>query len=113
LGGFKEPGCRTYRGVALQPDGKIVTIAASSTVNADFVVERYSGGEREFRECLLDVDGDGKVLATTDALIHARVALGMTGNAVIGGITFAAHASRKTWSDIRTYLVTQCGMVIP
>jgi uncharacterized delta-60 repeat protein len=113
LGSFTAPSCRTYRGIALQPDGKIVTIAASSTVNADFVVERHSGGERDFRECSLDVDGDGKVLATTDSLIHARVALGITDNAVIGGITFAAHAARKTWTDIRTYLVSQCGMVIP
>jgi uncharacterized delta-60 repeat protein len=113
LGSFTEPGCRTYRGIALQPDGKIVTMAATSTINSDFVVARRSGGEREFRECSLDVDGDGKVLATTDALIHARVAFGMSGNAVIGGITFAAHALRKTWPEIRTYLVTQCGMAIP
>jgi hypothetical protein len=81
-------------------------------VQADFYVERRGGGEMAYRECSLDVDGDGKVLATTDALIHARVALGMKDAAVINGITFAAHAARKTWPDIRAYLVNHCGMVI-
>jgi uncharacterized delta-60 repeat protein len=110
---FNTIFCGPLRSIALQPDGKIVTVAASSSVNADFMVARHFGGDREFRECSLDVDGDGKVLATTDALIHARVALGMSGAAVISGITFAAHAARKTWPEIRTYLVTQCGMTIP
>ena len=43
-------------------------------------------------------------------LIGTRVALGITGNAVIGGITFAQNATRNTWPLIRDYLVTQCGM---
>jgi hypothetical protein len=60
----------------------------------------------------MDIDGDNRVLATTDMLIGARVALGITGNAVIGGITFAGHASRTTWPAIRDYLVSQCGMSV-
>ena len=47
-------------------------------------------------------------LVTTDALIYTRIALGITGDAVIGGITFAANASRNIWPLIRNYLVTQC-----
>jgi hypothetical protein len=58
----------------------------------------------------MDIDGDNLVLATTDSLIHARIALGLTGNAVIGGITFASYATRTTWPAIRDYLVSQCGM---
>lgn len=58
----------------------------------------------------LDIDGDGLTTASTDSLIHARVALGVTGAAVINGITFPANATRKTWPLIRDYLVTQCGM---
>ncbi len=58
----------------------------------------------------LDVDGDGLTTAVIDSLIHARVALGLTGNAVTNGITFPANAARKTWPLIRDYLVTQCGM---
>ena len=43
-------------------------------------------------------------------LIGTRVALGINGSAVIGGITFAPNAARNTWPLIRDYLVTQCGM---
>jgi uncharacterized delta-60 repeat protein len=99
--------------LALQPDGKIVVAGyCSNGSNNDFCLGRYEGGPFDARNCSMDIDGDGAVLATTDALILARVSLGLTSNAVIGGITFAAHASRQTWADIRTYLVAQCGMSI-
>lgn len=65
------------------------------------------------KQCTCDLDGDGKVLATTDILIGARVALGVRGSTALNGITFAAHATRTTWPDIRTFLVSQCGMSIP
>jgi hypothetical protein len=58
------------------------------------------------------VPSDNVVRATTDMLIGTRVALGMTGNAVINGIVFAPHAKRNTWPLIRDYLVSQCGMRI-
>ncbi|MBL8310198.1 MAG: hypothetical protein JNL19_07240 [Burkholderiales bacterium] len=107
------PGGAEAAAVALQPDGKIVVAGyCSNGSNNDFCVTRYDGGPFDARNCSMDLDGDGVVLATTDALILARVSLGMTGNAVIGNISFAAHASRQSWDDIRTYLVTQCGMVI-
>jgi len=99
--------------LALQPDGKIVV--AGSCINGstnDFCLARVEGGPFDARNCSMDIDGDGVVLATTDALILARVALGMTGNAALSGITFASHASRPTWSAIRNYLVAQCGMSI-
>ncbi|MBL8309481.1 MAG: hypothetical protein JNL19_03565 [Burkholderiales bacterium] len=99
--------------LALQPDGKIVVAGYCDNAGSfDFCVARYDGGPFDAQNCKLDLDGDGVVLATTDMLIGARVALGLTGNAVIGGITFAPHASRQTWADIRTYLVTQCGLSI-
>jgi len=58
----------------------------------------------------LDIDGDGLTTASIDSLIHARVALGLAGSAVINGILFPANATRNTWPLIRDYLVTQCGM---
>ena len=39
-----------------------------------------------------------------------RVALGITGTAVVNGINFPGNATRNTWPLIRDYLVTQCGM---
>lgn len=99
--------------VALQPDGKLVVAGyCANGINNDFCLARYEGGPFDARNCSMDIDGDNRVLATTDMLIGARVALGMTGNAVIGGITFASHAKRTTWPAIRDYLVSECGMSI-
>ena len=72
-----------------QPDGKIVLAGyCYNGSNNDFCSVRYDGGPFGYKNCSLDLDGDGSVLATTDALIHTRIALGITGNATIGGITF-------------------------
>jgi uncharacterized delta-60 repeat protein len=103
--------------LAIQSDGNIVVVGTCgpSGSNNDFCLARYEGGPYDARICSLDFDGDGKVLATTDMLIGTRVALGMTGSAVINGITFAAHAMRDEWGsntprDLRKYLITQCGL---
>ncbi|MCC7069654.1 MAG: hypothetical protein IT523_14565 [Burkholderiales bacterium] len=98
--------------IALQPDGKIVVAGACYNSGWSFCLARYQGGPFGYRNCTMDIDGDGVVLATTDALLLARTSLGMTGSAVINGISFASHATRKTWPDIRNYLVTQCGMAL-
>ena len=98
-------------GVALQPDGKIVVAGyCSNGANDDFCLDSFEGGPFDAKNCSLDIDGDGRVLATTDMLIGTRAALGITGNAVIGGISFAPNATRNTWPLIRDFLVTQCGM---
>lgn len=76
----------------------------------DFCIVRYDGGPFGYQNCKLDVDGDNQVLATTDSLIHARIALGITGAAVVSGIAFPPNATRNTWPLIRDYLVRQCGM---
>jgi len=99
------------RSITLQPDGKV--LLAGHCFNGstfDFCAARYDGGPFGYRNCTPDIDGDGSFLATTDALINMRIALGITGPAVIGGITFAPNATRNTWPLIRDYLVTQCGM---
>ncbi|MBP6529135.1 MAG: hypothetical protein KA260_03370 [Burkholderiales bacterium] len=101
------------RSVAIQPNGMIVLAGqCSNGANIDFCVARLHGGPFGAKQCSFDLDGDGKVFATTDMLIGTRVALGMTGSTVLNGITFAAHAARKTWPEIRTFLVSQCGMAI-
>jgi uncharacterized delta-60 repeat protein len=112
---YLNSGSQGWSAVAVQQDGKVVvtsSTAGTSSADGNFVVARFHGFPSEARNCSLDVDGDGKVLATVDGLISTRVMLGMSGNAVISGITFAAHAARKTWTDIRSYLIGQCGMSI-
>lgn len=106
-------GVDNTTGMALQADGKIVIAGyCDNGGNIDFCVARLNGGPFGAQNCSLDMDGDGKVLATVDGLIATRVMLGFTGNAVINGITFAPHATRQTWGQIRHYLVSQCGMAI-
>jgi tetrahydromethanopterin S-methyltransferase subunit F len=61
--------------------------------------------------CNMDIDDDGKVLATTDGMILARIAAGMRGGAVVAGATNPV-ARRQTWETIRSYLVNDCGMSI-
>jgi hypothetical protein len=93
---------RALKRIAAQCIGVVMNICAT----------RLSGGPFGYQSCSPDIDGDGLMTATVDALINTRVMLGLTGSAVTGGITFPADATRNSWSDIRTYLVTQCGMTI-
>jgi hypothetical protein len=60
----------------------------------------------------LDIDGDG-AFTFNDSIIHARIAFGFTGAAVVNGLTFGFGATRTTWTDIRNYLVSQCGATLP
>ena len=105
--------------VAIDAEGNIVVAGScGASPNRDFCIARYEGGPFGARQCSFDIDGDGKTTATIDGLIVTRVMLGLTGSAVIGGITFPADATRNLWGgngtrDIRKYLITQCGMVLP
>ena len=101
--------------VALYADGRIMVGSScpGGSGDYDFCSVRYDGGPFGYRACSNDLDGDGRVLATTDALMLARVALGMTGGAVTAGISFPVEASRTSWTAVRDYLVNQCGMALP
>lgn len=104
----------TANAIAVQADGKIVVAGQGfDGLSTGFYVARFHGGPLGYRNCSLDIDGDGRVLATSDALIHARLALGMSGSAVTNGIAFPATATRQSWADIRSYLLTQCGLSLP
>lgn len=63
--------------------------------------------------CTTDIDGDGIVSATVDALIHTRVALGMIGAEVLNGIAIPNSATRQNWNAIKAHLNARCGMTIP
>lgn len=72
-------------------------------------VARLQGGPFPGRQCSMDIDGDGRVLATVDGLILTRAALGLGGSAVLQGITVSGP--RNTWPLIRAFLADQCGMI--
>jgi hypothetical protein len=66
-----------------------------------------------WRYCSPDLDGDGRVLPTTDGLIHARINRGVTGAAAIAGIVFPPGSQRQSWLAIRDYLNIHCGANLP
>lgn len=111
------PNSAFLRAITLQPDGKIVMAGYCDSLPGagdrwNFCIARLNPGTSGARNCTPDIDGDGRTTATIDGLIMTRVMLGLTGTAVTGGITFPTAAPRKTWSAIRSYLVTQCGMTL-
>jgi len=105
------PGDDHAQAMVLQPDGKIVQAGYCRDSGVeDFCIARFNGGPFG-KQCSLDIDGDGVISSSIDALIITRAALGVQGAAIIGGIgAFPANAKRTTWPQIRDYLVLQCGM---
>lgn len=55
----------------------------------------YEVGPISAKNCLHDIDGDNRVLATTDSVIDTRTALGITCPDVNDGITFAPDATQQ------------------
>ena len=100
--------------ILLQPDGKVALAGTCGNgTDYDFCAVRYDDGPFPTPACNLDIDGDGQILGTVDSLIHARIALSMTGNAVTNGMVFPAAAKRSSWALIHTHLNTWCGMSLP
>lgn len=60
--------------------------------------------------CTLDLDGDGQVLAGTDALMFARIAVGVRGTAVTNGALGAG--AQRNWARIQEMLARDCGMSV-
>ena len=90
----------TGAAMALQPDGKVLLAGDCQNTSVDFCVARFDGAS-----CAVDLDGDTKVLATIDSLMHVRIALGLTGAAVTNGINFPVGTPRNDWASISNYLV--------
>jgi len=53
--------------------------------------------------CVLDIDGDQTIAATTDGLMLLRAMLGLTGDAVTTGAT-RTGAPRTTWAQISPFV---------
>ena len=57
--------------------------------------------------CGLDIDGNGKLEATTDGLLMTRYLLGLRGAALVTG-ALGTGATRSLPADIESYLATPC-----
>ena len=60
-------------------------------------------------KCSLDLDGDGQVLATTDAVLMARAAMGYSGAALTTN-ALSANAPRRISTELLSYLSASCGV---
>ncbi len=99
--------------MTLQADGKVVIAGQCTDAGlTKYCTVRLEGGPYGYRNCSMDIDGDGRVMGLTDALIHARVSAGLSAAAVMNGVAFAPGARRTTWQSIRDYLSNQCGMLV-
>lgn len=58
--------------------------------------------------CTLDIDGNGKVDALTDALLFIRALFGLTGTSVTNG-ALGVGATRTDWEKLRTFMNDRCG----
>ncbi|MGL5002646.1 MAG: hypothetical protein ACRDAM_06865, partial [Casimicrobium sp.] len=94
-----------------QRNGKVVVMGYRSVAANHGVPEVYRLNNRPGagKNCSSDIDGDGKVLPTTDGLLLVRASAGLTGSAAISGAV-GVGAQRSTWTAIRDHLITQCGM---
>jgi hypothetical protein len=60
--------------------------------------------------CTLDLDGDGQVLATTDAAILMRVSAGLRGQSALSNVV--GPGTRQAWEAIQAVLARDCGMSV-
>ena len=97
------------------PDGADVTVIVTNNIAADATINL--GSSRTVGAVVI-ADGMGESGSASHkwdfnaAAAQTLTLQRTTGPAVINGISFASHATRKTWPDIRNYLVSQCGMTL-
>jgi endoglucanase len=78
-----------------------------TTLRTDKValLQTFWTGTTSALPCRLDIDGDRRILATTDGLMLMRVARNQNTASVINGIRFPATATRTQWSaQIQPYI---------
>lgn len=95
--------------IAVSADSTTVAFVGdkdTNSVNELYAVAPDGGGS------ILDIDGDGVVLPTTDGLMLTRWQLGIRGAALFGGITFAVGATRTSVAAIEEHLrrLTETGL---
>jgi Tol biopolymer transport system component len=88
-------------GLSVSADSSVVLFSASKDTAG--VSELYAVA-LDASGAILDIDGDGVVLPTTDGLMLTRWQLGIRGAALFGGITFSASATRTSVTAIEDHL---------
>jgi uncharacterized delta-60 repeat protein len=97
--------------IALQANGKIVVAGTCTDATSELCIARFNS-DLQATACAADIDGDGQVLATTDSLVHARLARGAVQASALTGVAFPAAATRRTWDMIWPYVSAQATLDI-
>ena len=110
--GFKPNGAVDSSACTADLDGDGTVRSGIDGINIVRAMRNAPGSNALARGLGFDVDGDGVIDPARDGVIILRALLGFTGAAVTNGITFAIHANRKTWPEIKSYLNTRCGALL-
>ena len=101
----------SYENILLDDAGRVMLsgrsnyLSTSGTINFGRLQNDSSAGFA----CSMDIDGDGKVLATTDGVLLARAMLGLKGTALTVN-AIGAGAARTDAAAITAFLVNRCKM---
>lgn len=99
------------RGVHITPRGNIFVAGYCGAASAtDFCAVELEGGAFGGKRCSLDLNADAAIDATSDALIHLRVALGFSGERIVDGLVGLGQTWQEVWNPIRDRLWSQCGI---
>ncbi len=102
-----------YENILIDDAGRVLLSGRSSYVDSSGTI--YIGRLQNLASaggaCTIDVDGDGKVSATTDGVLLARAMLGLKGTALTQNAT-GAGATRTDPDAIRAFLVNRCKMAL-
>jgi hypothetical protein len=77
--------------------------------NSRFCATRFWDSARTYVGCSLDIDGDGKLLGTTDGLLLSRALAGMSGPALVANAVNAA-GSRLSYQAVEQFISQRCGL---
>ncbi len=103
----------SYENILLDDAGRVLLSGRSNYLNTSGTINfaRLQNESAAGFACSMDLDGDGKVLGTTDGVLLARAMLGLKGTALTTN-AIGAGATRVDAAAIIAFLVNRCKMVL-
>jgi YD repeat-containing protein len=105
---FDDPDARAFSAWMMGVRGPNLEEASRPTSGMDGVgIDAFIRPQAE--DMIIDLDGDGQMLALRDGLMLLRIALGVRGDAVTAN-AINPLGTRPTWIAVRDYLNVTCGL---
>ena len=101
----------SYENILLDDSGRVLLSGRSNYSSTVGTIDfgRLQNDSSAASGCSMDIDGDGKVLATTDGVLLARAMLGLKGTALTAN-AIGAGATRTDAASIISFMVNRCNM---